>query len=585
MDTKDINDKKEYNGWENLKKSFKYAKKQKKEFILYFVANILLAVIGAVAPLLSAQQLLKLTNGLLEELLIVSLMVFAVEISRNLGHFFARKYSQIFAREVLKQIQIDIANEVLKIETRDLDKKSSGVFIDRLVKDTGRIADIFLDLNMSVTDVVTNVGILFAIFVVNKVIFLFYVFAIIVIFIFERIRIKKFNLLDKHYRKSAETTTGLVGELVRGVRDVKVLNAAGSFMRRIDHDISSLNQERYKMTEVVRKYNLITGSVRDTFDFLLILLAVFMLYKKWLSIDEFVVIYMYRGRVFNLLTLTSQMMEWFKDFNLSAGRVFEVIDSETFRKEKFGKKHIDVIKGDFEFKDVYFGYNEDSQVLKGINFKIKHNETVSFVGKSGAGKSTIFSLLAKLYEPNSGRILIDGIDINELDCDSIRGNISIITQSPYIFNLTIRENFTIVKEDLTEEEMIKCCKLAKLHDFIMSLPKGYDTVVGEGGLTLSGGQRQRLAIARALAQKTEIILFDEATSALDNETQKGIQDAINSMKNEYTILIIAHRLSTVINSDKIMVIDDGKVVAEGTHEELLKNNKDYKHLYEMELEK
>lgn len=580
-----MEDKKNYNAWNNLVKSFKYAKKQKKEFILYFIANISLAVIGAIAPLLSAKQLLKLTNGLLDELLIISLLVFIVEIARNLGHFFARKYSQIFAREVLKRIQIDIANEVLKIETSDLDKKSSGVFIDRLVKDTGYIADIFLDLNMSVTDVITNVGILFAIFIVNKLIFVFYVIAIIIIFIFERIRIKKLNHLDKHYRKSAEAATGLVGELVRGVRDVKVLNASHSFMKKIDHDISSLNQERYKMSEVVRRYNLLTGSVRDTFDFLLILLACFMLYKKWLSIDEFVVIYMYRGRVFNLLTLASQMMEWFKDFNISAGRVFEIIDSDSFRKEKFGTKHIDNIKGDFEFKDVHFGYSDDMEVLKGISFKIKHNETVSFVGKSGAGKSTIFSLLAKLYTPNSGKILIDGIDISELDCDSIRGNISIITQNPYIFNLTIRENFTIVKEDLSEEEMIKCCKLAKLHDFIMSLPNGYDTLVGEGGLTLSGGQRQRLAIARALAQKTEIILFDEATSALDNETQKGIQDAINNMKNEYTILIIAHRLSTVINSDKIMVIDDGNVVATGTHEELLKNNKEYKKLYEMELEK
>ena len=202
-----------------------------------------------------------------------------------------------------------------------------------------------------------------------------------------------------------------------------------------------------------------------------------------------------------------------------------------------------------------------------------------------AGKSTIFSLLAKLYTINDGQILIDNIDINELDEESIRNNITIISQNPYIFNMTIRENLKIVKEGLTEDEMIKACKLAKIHDFIMELPDGYDTLVGEGGLTLSGGQRQRLAIARAFVQKTEIILFDEATSALDNETQKGIQDAINNMKNKYTILIIAHRLSTVINSDRIMIIDDGKVIASGTHEELLKSNKEYKKLYELDLQK
>jgi len=579
------NENKEYKTWDNLKMAYKYARKQKKNFILYFIFNVMLALIGAVVPLLSAKQLLKLTDGMIKDFLIVSIMVFAVEVIRNFCHFFARKYSQIFGKEILKEIQIDIAREVLKIETCDLDKKSSGVFIDRLVKDTNRIADIFLQLNVSITDVITNIGILFAIFVINKFLFLYFILAIVIIFTLDKKRVQKFIELDKKCRKKAEKATGLVGELVRGVRDIKVLNAHDSFMKKIKEDISDVNQERYRMTDVTRRYNLLIGNIRDLIDILLILLGIFMIFKEYLSIANFVVIYMYRDKIFNLLSLVSRMLEWLKDFNLSAGRVFEVIDDKTFKKEKFGKKHIHVIKGDFEFKDVHFGYNEEKEVLKGINFKVKHNQTVSFVGKSGAGKSTIFSLLAKLYEPTSGTIFIDGINIDELDCDSIRGNISIITQSPYIFNLTIRENFMIVKDDLTEEEMIEACKLAKLHDFIMTLPDGYDTLVGEGGLTLSGGQRQRLAIARALAQKTEIILFDEATSALDNETQKGIQDAINNMKNEYTILIIAHRLSTVINSDKIMIMDDGKITATGTHEELLKSNKEYKKLYNMELKK
>lgn len=579
----DQENKKDYSLWTNLKLSFKYAKHQKKEFILYFIFNVLLAIIGAIAPLLSAKQLLKLTDGILSELMAISILILIIEISRNLCNLLARKFSQIFAAEILKKIQIDIAREVLKIETSDLDKSSSGIFIDRLVKDTGRIADIFLDLNMSITEVVTNIGILFAVFVINKVLFFYYIIAISIIFVIEKIRISKFISVDKKYRKDAEKATGLVGELVRGVRDVKVLNASESFMKKISSDIKKINEERYEMGRIRRTYTFFSGSIRDILDFTLVALAVFMISKNYLTIANFVVIYMYRNKIFDLLTLVSRVLEWIKDFNLSAGRVFEVIGDDTFKKEKFGTKHINNIKGDFEFKNVHFGYNEEKEVLKGISFKVKHNETVSFVGKSGAGKSTIFSLLAKLYEPTSGSILIDGMNINELDCDSIRGNISIITQSPYIFNLTIRENFTIVKEDLTEEEMIKACKLAKLHEFIMSLPNGYDTLVGEGGLTLSGGQRQRLAIARALAQKTEIILFDEATSALDNETQKGIQDAINNMKNEYTILIIAHRLSTVINSDKIMIIDDGQITDTGTHEELLKTNKEYKKLYEMEL--
>ena len=205
------------------------------------------------------------------------------------------------------------------------------------------------------------------------------------------------------------------------------------------------------------------------------------------------------------------------------------------------------------------------------------------MGKSGAGKTTIFNLLCKMYDVDSGSIMIDGVEIKKLDKDSIRGNITIISQNPYIFNMSIKDNLRLVKSNLTNKEMKEACKLACLDEFINSLPDKYDTVIGEGGVNLSGGQKQRLAIARALVQKTEIILFDEATSALDNETQEKIQTAINNMKNEYTILIIAHRLSTIINADRILFLDNGKIVSEGTHEYLLKNCDEYRKLYEAEI--
>lgn len=292
---------------------------------------------------------------------------------------------------------------------------------------------------------------------------------------------------------------------------------------------------------------------------------------------------MYNTRVQNLLSSIVKIFEWTKNFNVSAGRVFEVIDSDKFAKEKFGEKHLDQVNGDFEFQDVHFSYDGDREILKGISFQVHANEMVAFVGKSGGGKTSIFHLLNHLYSVGQGHIYIDGIDINELDCDSIRNNMSIITQNPYIFNFSIRDNLRLVKPSLTDEEMIRHCKVAQLHEFIMTLKDGYDTVVGEGGVTLSGGQRQRLAIARALIKKTEIILFDEATSALDNQTQRKIQLAIQQMKGEYTILMIAHRLSTVLDSDRILLIDDGKVVAEGTHQDLIKENPIYQALYQSEI--
>lgn len=314
------------------------------------------------------------------------------------------------------------------------------------------------------------------------------------------------------------------------------------------------------------------------------LLGIKLVFDKSLTIENFVVLYMYKSRVYNLLNFTTNMLEYLRNFNLSASRVFEILDGSSFRKESFGNINLKNINGNFEFKNVTFGYNKKN-IIKDLSFKINSNETVAFVGRSGAGKSTIFSLLTKLYHPKKGKIYIDGVEIDKLSKETIRNNISIITQTPYIFNFTIKENLKIVKDEVSDEEIIEACKKASLHDFIMTLPDKYDTLVGEGGITLSGGQRQRLAIARAFIKKSEIILFDEATSALDNETQRDIQNAIDKMKNKYTILIIAHRLSTVINSDRILLVDDGKIVSEGTHKDLLKNNSLYKELYTSELKK
>ena len=188
-----------------------------------------------------------------------------------------------------------------------------------------------------------------------------------------------------------------------------------------------------------------------------------------------------------------------------------------------------------------------------------------------------------MYDSYNGTITIDGTDIKNLDKDTIRGNITLVSQSPYIFNMSIRENLRLVKQDLTDEEMKQACKMACLDDYIEQLPQKYDTIVGEGGVTLSGGQKQRLAIARAFVQKTEIILLDEATSSLDNETQLKIQQAIENLQKEYTILIIAHRLSTVRNADSILMLSEGKIIAEGNHSKLLKECKQYRDLYENEI--
>lgn len=567
----------------NLKKAWIYGKTQKKFIIGYIIFNIIFVFINLFVPILSAKAIVELTSNKLKQVIYIGLIILVVELLRNFANYITGYFRQQIYRETYSKIETTLGAEILKIENQNLDEKGSGLFIQRLTNDASKIADIFVVLNIYLTHILTDIGIFLAIFIINKIVFIYLVIMVCVIFIVEEKRTVIVNKEDKIYRKKNEKVSGFIGELVRGARDIKMLNAENSFIKELNTKIIDLNTQRYQMDEKNRKYILLSATITDLFSTGNILLSVFLITKQMLTIPNALVINNYLGRLTSIIYFVSQLMEKVKDFNLSSERVFSIMESKEFTKEKFGKKHLGKAHGDFEFKDVTFTYKNGHKVIDNMNFKIKANSTVAFVGKSGSGKTTVFNLLCKMYNIESGTITIDGIDINDLDKDSIRGNITIISQNPYIFNMSIRDNLRLVKENLTDEEMKQACKTACLEEFIKPLPDGYDTIIGEGGINLSGGERQRLAIARALIQKTEIILFDEATSALDNETQANIKKAIDNMKNEYTILIIAHRLSTVIDCDRILFLDEGKIKAEGTHEELLNNCKNYRNLYESEL--
>lgn len=568
-----------------LKKTYNYSKDGKKYIIFFCIGCIFACIISAISPFFLAKELLYLTSGDLHNLFKFALLSFGIEILRNIINYINKYSAQLFFHKTRTNIRLVLIEEILKIKTYDINKNSSGFFIQRITEDCRSLADVFAEMIDYVTYIITNIGILFSIFFLSKPIFIFYIFFLIILTYMQKKKVNAWKENDKKRREKNEKATSLVGEIIRGNQDIKVLNAEPTILAEASKRYYAVNDASWYASQVNRIYRFLIGNTRDILDLTFIVLCIYLIQNNLLTITSALVIFSYKSSILSLTQNIENMQQIIRQFDLSAGRVFEIINSVNVEKEVFGNKKIKKVHGNFEFRNVNFSYRNNIPVLKNVSFKINANETVSFVGKTGSGKTTIFNLLARLYDPTSGEILLDGINIQDFDKNSLRGNISIINQNPYIFNMSIRENLTLVKENLTEKEMIKACKIACLHDYIMSLPNGYDTIVGEGGISLSGGQRQRLAIARALIQKTEIILFDEATSALDNETQAHIQKAIDNMKGEYTILIIAHRLSTVINSDRLILIENGKILTEGTHEELIKNNKEYQKLYHLEEKK
>ena len=566
----------------NVKRTWKYIKEAKLNLIGYGIVSIIEAIISAIIPLLAAKVILNITNGIINQLILSAIVVFIIELILYVMIYFKGFFYQKIYQKTLIAIQKSLTKEILNLEVQEIDKNSSGLFINRLNKDTQDIAGLFMEYAYWLSYIITNVGVLVTIFILNKYLFIYAVITSLIVYFINRKSLAKQYEVQRKLKTIEENKTGLTSELVRGIRDIKILNASRSILKQAYNKIEDATNEQVHIMNIRRLYNYIESNIRALTDLGLILVGCLLYNKSLLSIPNFVIIYNYQAKVKNLLVGIVKIAEYNKKFSIAANRVYEVIENSKFAKEQFGNIKKDKLEGSIKFVDVSFSYDTE-EILKKMNFTIKPNEKIAFVGKSGAGKSTIFNLITHLYQISSGKILLDDININDLDCNTIRNNMSIITQNPYIFNFSIKDNLLLAKEDATLKEIREACRLACIDDYIMSLPDKYDTPLGENGIILSGGQKQRIAIARALLMQTEIILFDEATSALDNETQEQIQKAIDNLKGEYTILIIAHRLSTVIDADKIFVIDDGKIIDSGTHQELLKKCEFYKNLYSKDL--
>lgn len=483
-----------------------------------------------------------------------------------------------------KNVSIDLYKKIDMLPAKAFEEIGVGEFINRLYTDPDRIMELLQKLIKLICKALVVIVVLIFSFKISLLLgFEILLFGLIMGLISYKF-FPKIKKTQESIKKESDNYVKVATENITGIREIKSLG----IKKNIEKNIFNILNNLFNHNKEIKKYEVIYYSLNNLtyfiLQFIILLTAGYYTVTGKIAYSMFIVLETYIWRIDEVVESISDFGVNYNKITVSLKRINELINNKLYDDEKFGNITLDNVKGNIKFENVKFKYSDDEDLtLRGLDLNIEPHKKIAIVGRSGNGKSTLFNLLLRYFDPISGTISLDGVNINDLTEENLRKNISIIRQTPFLFNLSIFDNFKLVKDDVTLEEVRKYCKEAYIDDYIMSLPDKYDTTIGEGGINLSGGQKQRLAIARTLLLNTKIILFDEATSALDNESQDYIKKTIDNLVKDHTIVIVAHRLSTIVDADVINVIDKGKLEATGTHEELLKKSKVYKNLYSNEL--
>jgi len=490
-------------------------------------------------------------------------------------------------QEITKILQLQLMKSIIKADAEIVDKKHSGKFISHLNFDISQMTNLVSVVILNIAkDSLTLIGLIGVMFYQNWRLALFALIMIPLASFAAKSLGKRIGKVTTQAQESSGILTTYMLEVFKNHKIIKIFQKENYEFLRAEKFINNLKERLVKTAMVLVRASPIMETLTGFMIAGLIYYSGNLIIKQELDINNF----------FSFLAammLAYQPVRSLATINMSinqglsaAKRILPLIEQENNIKEKPNALSLKTSKGEIKFENISFKYNnEEREVLNSINLNIVGGGMTSLVGHSGAGKTTMLNLIPRFYDKVSGDIKIDGQSIYDISISSLRNNISLVNQDTTLFDDTIKNNIAYAKLDATDDEIFEAAKLSHCIEFIDKLPNKFDTVIGENGTRLSGGEKQRLSIARAMLKKSKIILLDEATSSLDAETESKIQEAIKLLTKDRTTLVIAHRLSTVMNSKTICVVDDGKIVAEGSHEELLQKSDIYKNFYEKQLRK
>lgn len=571
----------------NFFKILKIAKPYWKYLIITGISLLAVSVLNLITPW-KVRDLINLLSG--EDISVqmtnirnISFILIGVYIARAIFTYFYRYLSHVAAWKLVADMRVLVYEHLQKLSLSFYHDKQTGQLMSKTINDTAALEVLIAH---AVPDLVTNILILVGtgtlLFVINPLLAALTLIPIPFLVIGGFVFSKK---IQPNFRKAQSVLGDLnavVQDNISGIKEIQVFNQQIRESKRVEKSARKYTTSILSALNLSGMFYPIVELVSSLGTVIIVGCGGWLALRNYVSVADIVAFLMFLGLFYQPITTLARVMEDLQSASAGAERIFELLDTQPDIADRKGAKEIARSEGEITFKDVSFHYIPENPVLKKVNFTAKPGKMIALVGPTGVGKTTIISLIARFYDPNEGKIMLDGIDLKDITVSSLRNQISIVLQDIFLFNGSVAENIAYGSKDASFEDIVKAAKIARAHDFIMDLPEGYDTVIGERGVKLSGGQKQRLSIARAVLRDTPILILDEATASVDVQTEILIQQAIQELAGSRTIIVIAHRLSTVKQSDQILVLKEGEIVESGTHEELIKSDGLYSQLCEVQ---
>ena len=552
-----------------LKRFLSYYRPYRGKFALDMIAAFLVAMLGMLYPIITRAMLNDyIPNQAYADIIfwgVGLLVIYAIRLGLN---YFIQYEGHMIGVQMQAQMRRDMFKHLQTLPYKFYDEHETGKIMSRMTSDLFEVSELAHhgpeNLIISSISILASFVYLMTINVYLTLIIFFCVPFLLLISFSVR---KKMRDAFTESRKAVAEINASVESSVSGIRVTKAFTNSETEQEKFEVGNGKFVDSRKKAYHAMGIFHSTTTFVTEVFNVVVLIAGGLFLYNGVINLGDYTTFIVSINIFLAPVRTLIQFMEQYQNGVTGFKRFVEIMDQKG-EEDKEGAKDLESVQGNIEFRGVNFAYS-DYDVLKGVDFEVKKGEVLALVGPSGGGKTTICHLIPRFYEVGGGEILVDGVNINDVTMESLRKNIGIVQQDVYLFNASIRDNILYGNPSATDDEVITAAKRANIHDFVMSLPEGYDTVIGERGVKLSGGQKQRLSIARVFLKNPPILILDEATSALDNATEILIQGALDELSEGRTTIVVAHRLSTIKGADKIMVVEDGVITERGTHEELI----------------